>query len=148
VAQPASAKDVASTALQPDVYQPKHFGPGVALRPDLRTAPIVSSGTSVRDYVDTYYRQVRAKRWKRAARMLPKGAPGSSRMSYKEGMRGYEVTSYRIVSAVAAGDRGAAFVVTTGANGTWHVTWDFVRRGSTLVLRTLTYARPGLSACH
>lgn len=129
-------------------FTPPRRGPGAVLTFDPKTAPVVPKAMSVNAYIDSYYRALIDGRWAEAFNMVPKTSPKQGLADFKSLQYGYEVRSFRIMGpGVGAGVR-VLVVHVTPANDVWNTTWEFVKGRRGVLVKDLTYARPGGGGCH
>lgn len=129
-------------------FTPPQRGPGAVLTFDPKTAPVVPKGIAVDSYIASYYRALIDRKWERAFRMVPKSRPAETLAGFRTLQYGYEVKSFTIMGRTSGTGIRVLVLHVTPDNGVWNTTWEFVRTRRGVVVKDLTYARPGGAGCH
>jgi len=112
---------------------------------DVKTATKVPSGTDPKAYVSNYYQAILDKKWETAFKMQPAASQaGGTAKDFEQTQTGYGMKSFKVADSKVEGDTATVIVAQDlGANGTWTVTWTFVKNGADWVVKSRQVAMGG-----
>lgn len=99
---------------------------------------------STDEHVASYYEALKAGDLANSAELVPKADPYQTREGFAALFVGYEMEDDAIFESAESSESGEtkAFIVTPD-DGVWNTAWEFAETAIGLVVKDLTYSRPG-----